>query len=246
VAEEIAGGGLSAGTGPQAVLARVFGVGKTSIHPWISAIGSADLAGQILRELLCWSGHGSVDAQWVTISGQGYVGRWAVDAGSGFALRSRLYSRLDMVSWPLLLLRVTARYGLPTRIQCDGSQALAAAREAGCSGVRSSGGPFHKLQNLMTRVRTHLHDPTRFTRCGRLAKRMVTHTSVRSRQAAAKRLQTLAAADVSAYLEGPIVTPWRKLTVSLTTTASERFNRPIEKCLSGRSGVPSEARAKVV
>jgi hypothetical protein len=40
--------------------------------------------------------------------------------------------------------------------------------------------------------------------------------------------------------------PWPKLTLSLTTNASERFKRKIEKCFSGRDGIPSTDSAKVL
>jgi transposase-like protein len=135
-------------------------------------------------------------------------------------------------------------YGRPTLIQHDGSRALAAAREVVFSSVRFQLCKFHKFTNLMEHLRQHIHDPKRFTRCVRLAKQMFTNASVSSRNAVAKRLQTLAGADVSAYLEGHLLTPWRQLTLALTTNASERFNRTIETCFSARYGVPSEESAK--
>ncbi len=94
----------------------------------------------------------------------------------------------------------------------------------------------------MKRLRQHVHAPKRFTRCVQLAKQMFTNASV----SAAKRLRTLAGADVSAYIEGHILSPWRKLTLFLTTNVSERFNRKIEKYFSARYGVPSEESAKVL
>ena len=40
----------------QEMLAPLFGVGKTSVHTWISAVGSEDLAWLILSAITCWSG----------------------------------------------------------------------------------------------------------------------------------------------------------------------------------------------
>ena len=170
-----------------------------------------------------------------------------MDAESGFPLLIDLYPTCDTVSWVVFFSRFKAMYGMPTLIQCDGSQALAAARNMVFSGVRYQLCQFHTLKNLMKRLRTHLTDPNVFTRCVRLAKHMFTNTSVSySRKAAAKRLQKLAGPEVSAYIEGHILNPWRTLTLSLTTNASERFNRKIEKCFSARYGVPSEESAKVL
>ena len=183
---------LYACTLPQDVLALVFGVGKTSSHNWIYEISSEDLEWQILREMIWWSGQVSFDEKWVKIKGQWYFVWYfvlcAVDAVSGFPLLIDLYPTLDPVKWTIFFRRFKAIYGVPTLIQCDGSQALAAAR----------------------------------------------------------RLQTLAGSEVSSYIEAHILTPWRTLTLSLTTNASERFNRKIGKCFSARYGISSEDSARVL
>jgi transposase-like protein len=228
------------------VLALLCGVGKTSIHNWIYEVCGEEVEWRIIREIVCWSGQVSFDEKWVKINGQWAFVLCAVDAGSGFPLLIALYSTLDTVRWTLFFLRFAAIYGMPTLIQCDGSQALAAARQAVFPRVRYQLCKFHKLKKLMKRLRHHLEDPPRLRRCVRLAKQMFTNASVSSRKAAAKRLQTLAGPEVSAYLEGHILIPWRKLTLSLTTNVSERFNRKIEKCVSARYGIPSEESAKVV
>lgn len=237
---------LYACTLPQDILAPLFGVGKTCIHNWIYEVCGEEVEWQILRELVCWSGKVSFDEKWVKIAGQWYFVLSAVDAVSGFPLLIALYPTCDTVSWTLFFRRFNAIYGRPTLIQCDGSRALAAAREAVFSGVRYQLCTFHKLKNLMKRLRQHITDPKRLTLCVGLAKRIFTNASVSSRKAAARRLQALAGSQVSSYVEDHIVTPWRKLTLSLTTNASERFNRKIEKCFSARYGVPSEESAKVL
>jgi transposase-like protein len=237
---------LYACTLPQDILARLFGVGKTSIHNWIYEICSEGLDWQILREIVCWSGQVSVDEKWVKIAGQWYFVLCAVDAVSGFPLLMALYPTCETISWTVFFMRFKASYGVPTLIQCDGSQALAAAREAVFSGVQYQLCKFHKLKNLLKRLRQHIDEPPVFIRCVRLAKHIFANASVSSRKAAARRLQQLAGSEVSSYIETHIVSPWRKLTLSLTTNASERFNRKIEKCVSARYGIPSEESAKVL
>jgi transposase-like protein len=231
---------------PQEVLALLFGVGKTSIHTWIYAVCSDDVEWQILREIVWWSGQVSFDEKWVKITGQWYFVLCAVDSVSGFPLLIDLYPTLDTVSWTVFFKRFHALYGVPKLIQSDGSRALAAAREIVFAGVRYQLCKFHKLRNLMKRLRRQVYDPKLLTRCRRLAKHIFSNTWVSSRKQAAKRLQTLAGQEVSSYIEGHILQPWRHLTLSLTTNASERFNRKIEKCFSGRYGIPSEESAKVL
>jgi transposase-like protein len=230
----------------QEILALLCGVGKTSIHNAIYAVCSEELDWRILREIVCWSGRVSFDEKWVKIKGEWYFVLCAVDAVSGFPLLIDLYPTLDTVSWTLFFKRFKALYGVLTLIQCDGSHALAAARELVFHGVRYQFCKFHKLRNLIKRLRWHIRDPKLLRRCIRLSKHMFTNTSVSSRKNAAKRLQKLAGPEVSSSIESHILMPWRKLTLSLTTNASERFNRKIEKCFSGRYGIPSPDSAKVL
>jgi transposase-like protein len=231
---------------PQEVLALLFGVGKTSIHTWIYQICSEEVEWQILREIVCWSGQVSVDEKWVKIKGQWYFVLCAVDSVSGFPLLIDLYPTLDSVSWTLFFKRFHALYGRPTLIQSDGSRALAAARERVFAGVRYQLCKFHKLRNLRKRLRQHIHDPKLLKRCTRLARHIFSNTWVSSRKQAAKTLQDQAGQEVSDYLEAHILSVWRHLTQSLTNNAAERFNRKIEKCLSGRYGFASPTSVDVL
>jgi transposase-like protein len=231
---------------PQEVLALLFGVGKTSIHTWIYAICGEEVEWRILREIVCWSGHVSFDEKWVKIKGQWYFVLCAVDSVSGFPLLIDLYPTLDTVSWTLFFKRFDALYGRPKLIQSDGSRALAAAREIVFPGVQYQLCKFHKLKNLMKRLRQHIDDQKLLKRCTRLAKHIFSNSWVSSRKQAAKTLQNLAGQEVSAYLETHIFSVWRHLTQSLTNNAAERFNRKIEKCLSGRYGFSSTTSVEVL
>jgi hypothetical protein len=98
----------------------------------------------------------------------------------------------------------------------------------------------------MRRLRHHIHDGKILRRCHRLARHIFSNTWVSSRKHAAKTLQTLAGQEVSDYIEGHILSVWRHLTQSLTNHAVERFNRKIEKCLSGRYGFFSTTSVEVL
>ena len=230
----------------QEVLALLMGVSKPSIHYWIAGICSEEFEWQMLREITCWSGKVSVDEKWGKIKGKWYFVLCAVDSVSGFPLLLALYPTLDTVSWGLFFKRFRALYGRPNLIQCDGSYALAAARDVVFPGVQYQLCKFHTLKNLMKRLRQHVSDASRFTRCVGFAKRIFTNASVSSRKYAAKTLQTLAGQEVSDYIDGHILSPWRHLTRSLTNNAAERFNRKIEKCFSGRYGLPSPESAAIL
>jgi len=230
----------------QDMLSLLFGVSKTSIHRYIYDVCGDELTWQILGQIVRWSGQVSFDEKWVKIDGTWHFVLCAVDAVSGFPLLMDVYPTLDTVSWTVFFKRFHKLYGVPKLIQCDGSQALAAAREAVFSGVRYQLCKFHKLKNLMKRIRQHVRDPKHFRRAVRFAKHIFSNTWVSSRKQAAKSLQELADQEVSSYVDDHILASWRHLTMSLTTNASERFNRKMEKCFSGRYGISSVESAQVL
>lgn len=73
-------------------------------------------------------------------------------------------------------------------VRCCGSRALAAARQIVFAGVQYQLCTFHKLKNLMKRLRQHVSDAPQFTRCVGFVKRIFTNASVSSRKYAAKTL----------------------------------------------------------
>jgi transposase-like protein len=230
----------------QQMLALLFGVGKTSIHNWLYRICPEELEGRIIRDIARWSGQVSVDEKWVKIKGTWHFVLCAVDSVSGVPLLMDLYPTLDTLSWTLFFKRFKALYGVPKLIQSDGSHALAAARKKVFSAVRYQLCTFHKLKNLMKRLRQSIHDPKLLKRCHRLAKHIFSNRWVSSRKQAAKTLQTLTGEAISSYIDEHILSCWRHLTMSLTSNVSERFNRKIEKAVSARYGIPSVESARVI
>ena len=230
----------------QEMLSLLCGVSKTSIHRYIYEVGGGEVTWQIVGQIVRWSGQVSFDAKWIKIDKTWHFALCAVDAVSGFPLFIDVYPTLDTVSWTVFFKRVQKIYGVPNLIQCDGSQPLAAAREAVFPRVRYQLCKFHKLKNLLKRIRQHGREPKDFRRAVRFAKHIFSNTWVSSRKQAAKSLQKLAGQEVSSYVDDHILSSWRHLTMSLTTNASERFNRKIEKCFSGRYGIASVESAQVL
>jgi len=93
--------------------------------------------------------------------------------------------------------RFKGGYGVPTLIQSDGAPALAAARETVFPGVRHQLCKFHKLRNLLRRLRQSIRDPKLLKRGVRLAKHIFSNTWVSSRKYAAQTLQTLSGEEGS-------------------------------------------------
>lgn len=125
------------------MLARLFGVSKTSLHRDLYDVCDADVTWYILGQIMRWSGQVNVDEKWITIDGTWHVVLWAVDAVSGFPLLIDLSSTVDTVSWTVFFKRFSTLSRVPKVIRCDGSQALAAAREAVFPRVRDQLCTFH-------------------------------------------------------------------------------------------------------
>jgi transposase-like protein len=230
----------------QEMLALLFGVSKTSIHRYIYDVCGEDLTWHILGQIVRWSGQVSFDEKWIKIDGVWHFTLCAVDAVSGFPLLMEVYPTLNTVSWTIFFTRFRSIYGVPKLIQSDGCQKLAAARETVFPRVRYQLCKFHKLKNLMKRIRTHVRDTKDSIRAVRFAKHIFSNSWVSSRKQAAKSLQELAGQEVSDYVDDHILSCWRQLTMSLTNNVSERFNRKIEQCFSGRYGIPTVESAQVL
>ena len=230
----------------QEMLALLFGVSKTSIHRYIYDVCGEELTWQILGQIVRWSGQVSFDEKWIKIDGAWHFVLCAVDTVTEFPLLMDIYPTLDQTSWTVFFKRFARLYGVPKLIRCDGSHALAAAREAVFPRVRYQLCKFHKLKNLIKKIRQHVRDSKDVIRAVRLAKHIFSNTWVSSRKQAAKSLQQVAGPELSAYIDEHILSPWRHLTMSLTNNVSERFNRKIEKCFSGRYGIPSVESAQVL
>jgi len=228
------------------VLSLLFGACKSSIHNWIYRICSVELEHRILCSIQYWSGKISVDEKWIKINRKWHFGLCAVDALSGFPLLMKLHPSIDTTSWEVFFKQFKVIYGKPELIMSDGSKSLRKAKEKVFPGVKHQLCKFHKLKNLMTIIFETIKDNQPLKRSVRLAKHIFSNSYVSSRKYAAKTLEKIATPEVSNYVQKSILTHWRKLTQSVTTNVSERFNRKIEKSISARYGIKSVESAKVL
>ncbi len=231
---------------PYGMLSMLFGVCPSTIHNWIYALCTQDMENWMKRAITHWSGRISVDEKYIKISGVWYYVLSAVDAQTGFPLLICLHPSLDTVSWQVFFAKFKLLYGVPAEVVSDGSWSLLAGLRLVFPKVRHQLCKFHKLKNLTKTIFRHVKDRSLLTRCLRLAGNIFRNGSTSSRKAAARRLQILGGPSVAAYITTSIIGMWRKLTGSLTSNASERFNRKIQKCFFARYGIPTEQSAVVL
>jgi hypothetical protein len=99
---------------------------------------------------------------------------------------------------------------------------------------------FHKLKNLNKYIYRSVYDRKRRSNMLRLAQNISRNTNYFGRKRAAYRLLEIAPNQVAAYVKTHILADWKNLTKGYTSNASERWNRKIEKVISGRYGLKSE------
>lgn len=220
------------------MLALLLGVGKTTVHNWFYQLSF--LKRLILDSICCWSGIISVDEKWIKINGKWHYLLSIVDNQTGFPLYFALVSDLKAETWKLFFHRFYKLYGTPKLIISDGSKALAKAMLIVFPETPHQLCKFHKLKNLTKHIYLSVYDYKMRSKMLRLAKNIFRNTSYYGRKRAALSLMEIAPSRVAAYVKNNILGDWKKLTKGYTSNASERWNRKIEKVISGRYGLKSE------
>ena len=219
------------------VLAMLLGVSKSSIGNYFHKISFMKeiLTNSIIR----WSGEISVDEKWLKINGEWCYVLSIVDNKTGFLLYYQLVTYLNADNWKLFFQRFYQLYGIPKLIVSDGSKSLAKARNDVFPKVKSQLCKFHKYKNLLGRIRK-VKNGKKQKRCLRLARGIFCNKTYYGRKRAARTLEAMNVFGVSSYVTKNILKDWDKLTMNMTSNASERWNRKIAKVIAKRYGLKSE------
>ena len=100
------------------------------------------------------------------------------------------------------------------------------------------------MKNLYRRIYLNIQNPEMRSRMLSLVKGIFWNTSYYGRKRAAKKLMEIGCPAISDYVRKNILGDWKNLTKGYTSNASERWNRKIEKVISGRYGLKSEKFAE--
>jgi len=219
-------------------LSILFDVSKSSIHNWFYKLSF--LKRNIIDSIIWWSGIISVDEKWIRINGKWHYVLSIVDNTTGFLLYFMVVSDLKADTWKMFFQRFYQLYGKPKLIISDGSPSLAAGRKAVFSSVSHQLCKFHKLRNLIRNIYLNYENSEKHKRMIRLAKNIFNNKTHYGRKRAATKLMEISPSKVSKYLSNNILGNWGNLTKSLTSNASERWNRKIDKVIAKRYGLKSE------
>jgi len=221
----------------QNIIAMLLNVSKSTVSNLMHELSDLNL--MIIKSIDKWSGKIGIDEKYFKINGIPHYVISIVDFITGIPLYMNVYKDVTAESFTECFLMFKHFYGIPRLIVSDGSKSLKAAREKVFPKVHYQLCKFHKLRNLFKLITKTYKSKRKQCKLKNLAKKTFQCKSVSSRKKSFKRLKGKVSENVSLYIDNNILAFWRQLSKNYTSNVSERFNRKIEKVLSGRYGITS-------
>jgi len=221
------------------VLSFLLGISKTSVHNLFHSLSF--IKRMIMSSIMWWSGEISTDEKWIRINGERRYILSIVDNKTGFPLDFQVVRNLKIETWKLFFSRFYQHYGIPRIVISDGSGAIANAIKQVFPSANHQLCKFHKLKNLRRKIYQSNCSHSKEKKMLKLANGIFRNQTYYGRKRAAQRLMEIAPQKVSLYVEKSILNKWNQLTKRYTSNSSERWNRKIDKAISGRYGLKSVA-----
>jgi len=199
-----------------------------------------DLPSLILNSIAKWSGKISIDEKYIKINNVPHYVITIVDFVTKLPLYTDIYPNTTKESYEECLRTFKQIYKKnPTLIVSDGSQSLRAGRLAVFPSVPHQLCKFHKIRNLFARI-SKCHLPEAEERRFKIKViKVFRRNTVSGRKKGMRELITILPKSAAEYVVSNIIKHWPNLSKSLTSNASERYNRKIKKVMSGRYGLKS-------
>jgi len=228
----------------QDIIGLLFNISKSTVSNMMHEISDLNL--MIIKSISKWSGKISIDEKYIKINSVPHYVISIVDFVTGLPLYINLYKNTTKSSYEHCFKMFKHFYGTPTLIVSDGSMALKAGREAVFPKVHFQLCKFHKIRNLFKAIsKSYLSNQKKDKLKQKVIKAFRCKT-VSGRKKSLKILRSFLPEYILNYLDNNILKQWRHLCKNLTSNVSERFNRKIEKALSGRYGLKSPRTALAI
>jgi transposase-like protein len=198
----------------------------------------------ILSSIDKWSGKICVDEKYVKLNGAWRYIFSAVDKATGIPLMVKYFEHKNALSWEIFFQIFKEHYGTPKLIISDGCQSLANGRNAVFPNVSFQLCKFHKMKNLINKIYQSKSDPENKKQAIEKLKQVFARETTGGRRKALLELEKILYGEVKIYFQERILKKWKNLTKSLTSNAAERWNRKIEKTVSGKYGLKNSKTAQ--
>ena len=217
------------------LIAFMLNISKSYVYKLVYNIH--DINRLILSSINKWSGKICVDEKYVKLDGTWRYVFSIVDAVTGVPLLVDYFENKTSQSWQVFFTRFKQMYGTPKLIVSDGCLSLAKGRIAVFPNVPYQYCKFHKMRNLIKKIYMNIRDPKTVKLAITKLKQVFARETRGGRRKALLELERMLSGEVKDYLDERIMKVWKHLTKSLTSNAAERWNRKIEKIVSGKYGL---------
>jgi len=226
----------------QSTIAMLLNTSRATVSNLWHEIG--DLQSIILNSIAKWSGKISIDEKFIRIRGVPFYIITIVDFVTGIPLYLNLFKNTRKESYEACFRAFHLIYKkAPTLIVSDGSQSLAAGRKAAFPNVPHQLCKFHKIRNLFKKISNSKIAWEEKIKLKAKVVKVFRRDSVSGRKKGLRELRSLVPKPAAEYIDCNVLKHWKQLCKGLTSNVSERFNRKIEKVMSGRYGLKSEQTA---
>jgi len=216
-------------------IALMLGISKSYVKKLLYRI--PDFKETLINSITKYSGKIIVDEKYVKLNGEfGYV-LSAVDKIKGIPLLSLYFPEKTKESWQVFFLHFKKYYGTPSLIISDGCPALIGGRALVFPNVKYQYCKFHKMRNLISKIFENTKDTKLIKKLIDKLKQVFSRETRKGRRAALLELETMMLGKLKKYFDEKFMKQWKHLAGSETSNAAERWNRKIEKIVSGKYGL---------
>ncbi len=191
----------------------------------------------LLSSIVRYSGIISVDEKYVKLNGVFLYVFSAVDDKTGIPLMVQLYPQKNADSWKIFFTLFKKHYGNPSLIISDGCPSLAKGRKEVFPKVSFQYCKFHKMKNLIKNIYQSEKDIKLIKKIINKLKQVFNRQTVGARRKALLELEKMITGTAKEYFISSFMGQWKHLTKSYTSNAAERWNKKIDKVISGKYGL---------
>ena len=219
------------------IISFLLGISKSTVNKYVYS--SPNFNQLILSSIERYSGKVCVDEKYIKLNGKTHYIFSVVDNVKGIPLLVGIFEHKTAESWKSFLTIFKKHYGNPKLFISDGCQSLASARKSVFPEVPFQYCKFHKMRNFIKKLYENEKDQLKINKIITKLKQVFSRETTDARRKALLELEDITSGEVKNYLCNRIKAHWKHLLKSLTSNAAERWNRKIEKIVSGKYGLKS-------
>ena len=219
------------------LISFLLGISKSTVNKYVYS--EPNFNQLLLSSIEKYSGKICVDEKYIKLNGKTQFIFSIVDNTRGIPLLVGHFEQKTAESWRAFLTIFKKHYGNPKLFISDGCQSLASARKSIFPNVPFQYCKFHKMRNFIKKLYENEKDPLKINSIIKKLKQVFSRKTTDARRKALLELEHTVSGNVKDYLCDRIKAHWKNLLKSLTSNAAERWNRKIEKIVSGKYGLKS-------